>query len=192
MSDPLPAQKQSNLFRRGAHSPPLCTRHRCRYCRQTLLGGNYGLLNRSTYEPNPDYYIARVFHEVMGDMVLQPPTGSFPGVGYLRPYMHCARAGDGVALLLVNVAPNTSFVLTIADSEGALFEYDEYMFTAKSLDSQIVALNGIDLVVKDGELPGLPPVPVTGLNHIYMPPHSIAFFVLKGLPSSACATISLH
>lgn len=26
------------------------------YCRQTLIGGNYGLLNTTTYEPNPDYY----------------------------------------------------------------------------------------------------------------------------------------
>lgn len=26
------------------------------YCRQTLIGGNYGLLNTTTFEPNPDYY----------------------------------------------------------------------------------------------------------------------------------------
>ncbi|MBA0714134.1 hypothetical protein Golax_013130 [Gossypium laxum] len=26
------------------------------YCRQTLIGGNYGLLNATTYVPNPDYY----------------------------------------------------------------------------------------------------------------------------------------
>lgn len=26
------------------------------YCRQTLVGGNYGLLNTATYVPNPDYY----------------------------------------------------------------------------------------------------------------------------------------
>jgi heparanase 1 len=26
------------------------------YCRQTLIGGNYGLLNTSTLTPNPDYY----------------------------------------------------------------------------------------------------------------------------------------
>jgi heparanase 1 len=24
-----------------------------RFCRQTLLGGNYGLLNHTSYEPNP-------------------------------------------------------------------------------------------------------------------------------------------
>nr|GEZ72035.1 hypothetical protein [Tanacetum cinerariifolium] len=26
------------------------------YCRQTLIGGNYGLLNTTTFEPNPNYY----------------------------------------------------------------------------------------------------------------------------------------
>lgn len=26
------------------------------YCRQSLIGGNYGLLDTTTYVPNPDYY----------------------------------------------------------------------------------------------------------------------------------------
>uniref|UniRef100_A0A2P2M797 Heparanase-like protein 3 n=1 Tax=Rhizophora mucronata TaxID=61149 RepID=A0A2P2M797_RHIMU len=26
------------------------------YCRQSLIGGNYGLLNTTTFVPNPDYY----------------------------------------------------------------------------------------------------------------------------------------
>lgn len=26
------------------------------YCRQSLIGGNYGLLDRNTFVPNPDYY----------------------------------------------------------------------------------------------------------------------------------------
>lgn len=26
------------------------------YCRQTLIGGNYGLLDTTTFIPNPDYY----------------------------------------------------------------------------------------------------------------------------------------
>lgn len=26
------------------------------YCRQSLVGGNYGLLNSTTFLPNPDYY----------------------------------------------------------------------------------------------------------------------------------------
>jgi len=26
------------------------------YCRQSLIGGNYGLLNTTTFVPRPDYY----------------------------------------------------------------------------------------------------------------------------------------
>lgn len=26
------------------------------YCRQSLIGGNYGLLNTTNFKPNPDYY----------------------------------------------------------------------------------------------------------------------------------------
>jgi hypothetical protein len=29
------------------------------YCRQTLIGGNYGLLNTTNFTPNPDYYTGK-------------------------------------------------------------------------------------------------------------------------------------
>jgi len=32
------------------------TYHTKVYCRQTFIGGNYGLLDTSTFVPNPDYY----------------------------------------------------------------------------------------------------------------------------------------
>lgn len=34
------------------------------YCRQTLIGGNYGLLDTNTFVPNPDYYrLVHMDHE---------------------------------------------------------------------------------------------------------------------------------
>ncbi|KAF3951696.1 hypothetical protein CMV_022680 [Castanea mollissima] len=46
------------------------------YCRQTFIGGNYGLLNTTTFEPNPDYYrhpgIQAIFRDTNRDY-LQPP-----------------------------------------------------------------------------------------------------------------------
>lgn len=156
-----------------------------RYCRQCLLGGNYGLLNRSTYEPNPDYYIARLFHAVMGDTVLEPPNGTFIGKGYLRPYMNCNRQGAGVALLLLNIAPNTTFEVSFAGQ--SVLPRDEYVFTAEALDSQLISLNGAELVVQDGQIPALNPKTETAAGTITMPPHSIGFFVLKDFPAAACA-----
>ncbi|KAL5148485.1 Serine carboxypeptidase II-3 [Glycine soja] len=39
------------------------------YCRQTLIGGNYGLLNTTTFAPNLDYYSAVLWHRLMGKKV---------------------------------------------------------------------------------------------------------------------------
>eukprot|EP01018_Ginkgo_biloba_P024905 Gb_17663 [translate_table: standard] len=62
------------------------------YCRQSLIGGNYGLLNTSTYVPNPDYYSALLWHRLMGRGVL---STSFMGAPYLRAYAHCAKKDLG-------------------------------------------------------------------------------------------------
>ncbi|KAL5679592.1 hypothetical protein ACJX0J_005977, partial [Zea mays] len=40
------------------------------FCRQTLIGGNYGLLDTQTFLPNPDYYSALLWHRLMGNGVL--------------------------------------------------------------------------------------------------------------------------
>lgn len=58
------------------------------YCRQTLIGGNYGLLNTATFVPNPDYYSALLWHRLMGRRVL---SASFNGIKKIRSYAHCAK-----------------------------------------------------------------------------------------------------
>ncbi|KAH9318142.1 hypothetical protein KI387_019911, partial [Taxus chinensis] len=58
------------------------------YCRQSLIGGNYGLLNTTTYVPNPDYYSALLWHRLMGAQVL---SVSLNGTQYLRAYAHCTK-----------------------------------------------------------------------------------------------------
>lgn len=41
------------------------------YCRQTLIGGNYGLLQKTgdNVRVNPDFFGAVLFHHLMGDSV---------------------------------------------------------------------------------------------------------------------------
>ncbi|XVF25107.1 hypothetical protein REPUB_Repub13aG0185500 [Reevesia pubescens] len=58
------------------------------YCRQTLIGGNYGLLNATTYVPNPDYYSALLWHRLMGKVVLAVASDASP---FLRSYAHCSK-----------------------------------------------------------------------------------------------------
>ncbi|CAN1828445.1 Heparanase-like protein 3 [Linum perenne] len=58
------------------------------YCRQSLIGGNYGLLDTTTFVPNPDYYSALLWHRLMGRNVL---SARFSGTKKIRAYAHCSK-----------------------------------------------------------------------------------------------------
>ncbi|KAL5064856.1 hypothetical protein RYX36_026593 [Vicia faba] len=87
------------------------------YCRQTLIGGNYGLLNTTTFTPNPDYYSALLWHQLMGKSVLAASSDVFSP--FLRTYAHCSKGRDGVTLLLINLSNQTNFILNIHDRANA-------------------------------------------------------------------------
>ncbi|KAJ9163032.1 hypothetical protein P3X46_022754 [Hevea brasiliensis] len=63
------------------------------YCRQSLIGGNYGLLNTTTFVPNPDYYSAILWNRLMGSNVI---STYFTGTKKIRAYALCAK--ESVAL----------------------------------------------------------------------------------------------
>ncbi|OWM86737.1 hypothetical protein CDL15_Pgr015773 [Punica granatum] len=91
------------------------------YCRQTLIGGNYGLLDASTFLPNPDYYSAILWHRLMGSTVL---STKFSGTNNIRAYSHCSKKSGGVTLLLINLDGNTTVQVQVStedvSSNGAL------------------------------------------------------------------------
>ncbi|CAN6470100.1 unnamed protein product [Victoria cruziana] len=76
------------------------------YCRQSLIGGYYSLLDTSTFIPNPDYYSALLWHQLMGKGVLATEV---VGSQYLRAYAHCSREKDGITVLLINLSNTTTF-----------------------------------------------------------------------------------
>lgn len=77
------------------------------YCRQTLIGGNYGLLNTTTFVPNPDYYSALLWNRLMGKVVLSVEGNASPS---LRVYAHCSKGRKGITLLLINLSNHTSSI----------------------------------------------------------------------------------
>ncbi|KAG5148919.1 hypothetical protein JHK82_015800 [Glycine max] len=170
------------------------------YCRQTLIGGNYGLLNTTTFAPNPDYYRQCTF-------------------------VASVNGEEGVTLLLINLSNQTDFILTVRNpatasvvenevatgthKESSFFDKlkktfswvgtkgsevtfrEEYHLTPKDgyLRSQTMVLNGIPLELTDeGDLPRLDPVPNNLRSPIYMTPLSIAFVVYPNFDAPACAT----
>ncbi|KAK7281802.1 hypothetical protein RIF29_10086 [Crotalaria pallida] len=84
------------------------------YCRQTLIGGNYGLLNTTTFTPNPDFYSALLWHRLMGKMVLE--VSSDVSSPFLRTYAHCSKDRGGVTLLLINLSNMTHFIITVQNN----------------------------------------------------------------------------
>ncbi|XP_063937738.1 heparanase-like protein 1 isoform X2 [Daucus carota subsp. sativus] len=87
------------------------------YCRQTLIGGNYGLLNITTFVPNPDYYSALLWHQLMGKGVLSVESSASP---HLRSYAHCSKERAGVTLLLINLSNQTSFKTSVQNTASRI------------------------------------------------------------------------
>lgn len=83
------------------------------YCRQTLIGGNYGLLNKTTFVPNPDYYSALLFNRLMGPKVLPVGIDASP---HLISYAHCTKGRAGITILLINLSNQTSFIAQVENT----------------------------------------------------------------------------
>lgn len=180
------------------------------YCRQTLIGGNYGLLNTTTFVPNPDYYSALLFDRLMGRNVL---LTNFTGTNKIRAYSHCAKQSEGITLLLINLDGNTTIQADVVYNGGLQSKHkrvlhnrrtelyqtpqgtkigltrEEYHLTAKDGDihSQTMLLNGNALIVDAaGNIPPLEPVTVNSSELITIAPFSIVFVHIPYVILDAC------
>ncbi|CAH8384908.1 unnamed protein product [Eruca vesicaria subsp. sativa] len=181
------------------------------YCRQSLIGGNYGLLNTTNFTPNPDYYSALIWQRVMGRKAL---LTSYSGTKKIRSYTHCARQSKGITVLLMNLDNNTTVVVAkvelnntfslrhrkssqrkLATSElpwvsNGEIQREEYHLTAKdgNLHSQTMLLNGNALQVNStGDIPPLEPIHVNSTQPITIAPYSIVFVHMPNVVVPACA-----
>ncbi len=75
----------------------------------STVGGNYGLLNNVTYEPNPDYYAAKLWKQNVGEVTLKLNISKTLVDNYVRIYSSChpSMRGD-VTLLVINLHNGTS------------------------------------------------------------------------------------
>ncbi|KAF7094054.1 hypothetical protein CFC21_096410 [Triticum aestivum] len=173
------------------------------YCRQSFIGGNYGLLNTTTFQPNPDYYSALLWHRLMGTKVLE---AKFTGTNMIRAYAHCAKHAPGITLLLINLHGNATNHVKVAGSggrgahagrkHGGRFAQatgaarEEYHLTPEggNIQSQVMLLNGRALVTgADGSIPRMEPVKVDAARPIAMAPRSIVFVHMPHYHAPACS-----
>ncbi|KAL8501764.1 hypothetical protein ACS0TY_021039 [Phlomoides rotata] len=181
------------------------------YCRQSLIGGNYGLLNTTTFIPNPDYYSALLWHRLMGRSVL---STSFVGTNKIRAYAHCSKKSGGITLLLINLDNSTTVQAGLSIENAASSKTltlkqivqqteniftsrkikdemmrEEYHLTAKDgdLHSQTMLLNGEEINVNSsGEIPHLEPRRVDSSIPITVAPYSILFARIPSIEVPAC------
>ncbi|XP_022966521.1 heparanase-like protein 1 [Cucurbita maxima] len=171
------------------------------YCRQTLIGGFYGVIKSSTLLPTPDYYGALLFHRLMGPRVLKIDNNVSSD---LRSYAHCSRGRSGVTLLFINLSNATDFIIDLENninlssgkrnaSKGQRVKIDspreEYHLTPKDglVRSSTVLLNGNPLeTTKEGDIPNLIPVYRQSNSSIHIAGWSIAFIVVPHFVAPAC------
>ena len=160
--------------------------------RQALIGGDYGLINFKTGEPNPDYWATLLWNSLMGEMVYRvKPRGSQK----LRVYLHShPRRPEVLSLLVINLDRRREGVLQLPSTLSRPEE--QFTVTAESLFGSEVYLNGKVLSLDDKlrlpDLSGLPVSPVVqaeekkgkkakegGQGDVRVAPGSYGFFVVS-------------
>ncbi|CAN0896467.1 Heparanase-like protein 2 [Linum grandiflorum] len=167
------------------------------YCRQAIVGGNYGFLKNDVFTPNPDYYGALLWHRLMGTAVL---ATSHDGSPFLRAYSHCSKKKSGVTLLLINMSKTATFHITITDesdkhhkpSEASHLKEDreEYHLTpgGGNIKSEVILLNGVPLLLTpSNDIPEMPPKLVPASSPVTMVPGSFVYVSIKDFKAPACS-----
>lgn len=142
----------------------------------TLAASDYGLIDRDTMTPRPNYWAAVLWQRTMGTTVLASPSSPSPA---LRLYAHC-QAGQpgGVAVLALNTgeAPQR---LNLGAKALA------WTMTGQPVDTRTVLINGqAPSLGIDGLLTGLGGAAIAG--SVTVPGQSAAFYTVPGASNPAC------
>lgn len=136
--------------------------------RQSLVGGDYGLVDRLTLKPRPDYWVSWLWGQMMGQDVYAIDSQS----PLLRCYLHSAKHGQGLTLLLINLQDQP---VKVTGAITQLLNLQQgFILTAKNLFSRRVRLNQQKLRFFGGKvkLKDFPAQNFTGK----LPAHSISFW----------------
>lgn len=129
------------------------------YCRQALIGGYYELISHKTMDPNPDYWMARLWKQLVGRRAIVPIVSTVrkdsseyskkfsfgcckaPGQDELLVHAFCSKENDGdVVFVVINVAKSTHYELNITIGTSRT----DYILAPKDnqWNSKFVMLNG--------------------------------------------------
>lgn len=155
------------------------------HCRQTLVGGNYEVIAKDIFEPNPDYWIAVLWKRLMGTKVFETKVAD---VKHLRSYAHCDVSSKGVTVVLINLAHDVTYEINVSGLHGSTTPRVEYHLTSDHLQSQRVKLNDVELhLTSEDKLPSLTGKVVTSGSTIKIAPLSYGFVNFPAASSPHCA-----
>ena len=158
-----------------------------KYCRQTLLGGNYELLHKTTLLPNPDYYTAYFWNKLIGTSILE--TSTSPKIEELRIYAACGRTPGDLIIIFINLSETDDFTLHLEFDEiqAEAMRY-AYILTSDGLESQKTFVNGVEVkgVDENGDLIGLQTDGQDALTDMKIPARSYGYFQYQGSNVLVC------
>ena len=146
--------------------------------RQTLMGGDYEIIDKNTTQPNPDYWILKVWQEVMGSSAYNVSiTCDNEGrCESVRAYSHSSVDNSSRVLMVLNF-DLTHTVNTTIEWDIAATSLDVFQFTGDP-NSSVVFFNGDRLHYNgDQTLPVMIPKVLQPQDKIILPPASISFFI---------------
>lgn len=103
--------------------------------RQSLIGGDYALINRQSLKLNPDYWLSWLWNKLMGKEVYDVRS-SDPDV---LVYCHSARKEGKCTLMILNMSARHKII----QCQGFGTKKRRYEMTADSLTSRKIRINGI-------------------------------------------------
>jgi len=168
------------------------------FCRQDLIGADYGITDCSTGAPLPDFWAGLIWTKTMGPSVLLANVDT-PKATAIRAYAHCTVHAPGHAtVLLINLADSMVNVTLSSAAEGArgatgktrvewhLTQTKEgFLTNSTGLLGAGMALNGNMLRATDsGSMPKLSGASVSSAVPVAVSGQSFVFVVIK---AAGCA-----
>ncbi len=112
--------------------------------RQSLIGGDYGLIDRLSLKARPDYWVSWLWVRLMGTQVYMVESSDPEIVSYC----HAHPEKKQKTLLLINTSSNEKRVNCV--SFGVIKK--TYSVTASKLDAKKVTINGVRPRLRGGKL----------------------------------------
>ncbi|MGL4949200.1 MAG: beta-glucuronidase, partial [Anaeroplasmataceae bacterium] len=135
----------------------------------TLASSDYGYLDHKDFSPRPNYWIAHIWNQLMGDDVYENGIAIEEG---MHAYTHSRKDGKkGFVYGIMNNSQNKTN--TVEVPAGSVL----YSLSASSLRSKELLLNGKAINLVNDQLPKLVGVEVSG--KVEIKPLTINFIVVQ-------------